>query len=105
MEKSLFKIGDKYSKESIEYIANSFNDTSVTEEDNTLKLFINGIEKMPGEYRIDYVCTFIKEDKDSYIAKDESYDEAITNFVLSSYLKIIILIILAFIVRVIWIMW
>lgn len=45
MEKHLFKIGDKYSKESIENIANSFNDTSITEEDNTLKIFVSGIEK------------------------------------------------------------
>ena len=68
MEKHLFKIGDKYSKESIESITSSFNDTSITEKNNTLKLFVSGIEKMQGEHRIDYVCTFIKE-ADSYIAK------------------------------------
>lgn len=42
---------------------------------------------MPGEYRIDYVCTFIKE-ADSYIAKEESYNEVITNFTLFNYSKI-----------------
>ena len=104
MEKHLFKIGDKYPKESIENIANSFNDTSITEEDNTLKIFINGIEEMPGEYRIDYVCTFIKE-ANSYIAKEESYNEVITNFTLFNYSKIITFIIFVFIALVIWIIW
>lgn len=102
MEKHLFKIGDKYFKESIEYITSSFNDTSITEKDNTLKLFVSGIEKMPGEYRIDYVCTFIKE-ANSYIAKEESYNEVITNFTLFNYSKIITFIIFVFIALVIWI--